>query len=117
MDHEDKILSRLSRMLVERRLLKVKLQAAAIDQDMILNLRNNICHELSITEAESRYFLFTGEAVNTTYDLDEERIHILFKDGSVKDITKVDNALIQQTLSSPIKKFYICSIGWDYPRK
>ena len=116
MEHEDKILSLLSRMLVERRLLKVKLQAEPIDQDIIRNLRNNICRELNITEDESRYFLFTGEAVNTTYDLHEERIHILFKDGSVKDISKVDNALIQQTLSSPIKKFYICSIGWDYPR-
>src|SRR5688500_6180195 len=73
MFHEDKILSLLSSMLVERRLLKVKLQAAPIDQDMIRNLRNNICRELAITVEESRYFLFTGEAVNTTYDLDEER--------------------------------------------
>ncbi|HUR10744.1 MAG TPA: HD domain-containing protein [Flavitalea sp.] len=109
--HDDKILSMLSRMLVERRLLKVKLQATSIDQSEFEQMRNRICHTLHITEEESRYFLFTGEAVNTTYDLHEERIHILFKDDSVKDIARVDNALIQQTLSSPIKKFYICYLG------
>jgi hypothetical protein len=38
-------------------------------------------------------------------------INILFKDGSVKDISQVDNALIQQTLASTVKKFYICHLN------
>ena len=38
----------------------------------------------------------------------DEHIHILFKDGTVKDISKVDNALINQTLFGTVKKFYIC---------
>lgn len=113
MHHPDKILSLLSRMLVDRRLLKVKLQSSPVDPDEVQKLRNNICRNLQLTEEESRYFVFTGEAVNTTYDLDEERIRILFKDDTVRDISKVDNALIQQTLSSPIKKFYICSVGFS----
>lgn len=111
MGHHDKILSVLSKMLVERRLLKVKLQSSPFNESEISALRNKICHTIQISEEESRYFLFTGEAVNTTYDPNEERINILFKDDTVKDISKVDNALIQQTLSSPIKKFYICYLG------
>ncbi len=38
----------------------------------------------------------------------EERINILFKDGTIKDISQVDNALIHQALASPVKKYYIC---------
>ncbi len=38
----------------------------------------------------------------------DEQINILFKDGTVRDISQVDNALIHRTLSSPVKKFYIC---------
>jgi UDP-3-O-[3-hydroxymyristoyl] glucosamine N-acyltransferase len=38
----------------------------------------------------------------------DERINILFKDGSVKDISQIDNALIHQQLSGPVKKYYIC---------
>lgn len=106
--HPDKILSTLCRGLVERRLLKVKLQAEALDPAWINEQRNRICSQLNITEEESRYFIFRGEAINTTYDPYEEKINILFKDGTVKDISKVDNALIQQSLASPVKKHYIC---------
>lgn len=106
--HPDKILSRLCRMLIERRLLKVKLQAASFDRDWVEQQRNRICESLGLTKEESRYFLFEGEAIGTTYDPNEERINILFKDGTVKDISQVDNALIQQSLSKPVKKYYIC---------
>ena len=108
MDHPDMILSTLSRLLIHRRLLKVKLAAEPFDDKWISEMRNIICKKLNITEKESRYFIFTGEAENTTYDPSEERINILFKDGTVKDISEVDNALIHQTLSTPVKKFYIC---------
>ena len=63
---------------------------------------------LGVTETEAAYLVFTGEASNTTYNPAEEHINILFKDGSIKDISKVDNALIQHNLSRPMKKFYIC---------
>lgn len=106
--HPDKILSTLCKMLVERKLLKVKLQAAPFDPDWIEEQRKSICKTLQISEAESRYFLFSGEAVSTTYDPYEEKINILFKDGTVRDISRVDNALIQQSLSTPVKKYYIC---------
>lgn len=108
MHHPDKVLSTLCSFLIHRRLLKVKLRAEPFDEETINKLRNVICQQLDINEPESRYFVFTGEAQNTTYDPAEERINILFKDGSVKDISQVDNALIHQTLSVPVKKFYIC---------
>lgn len=108
MHHPDTILSTLCRMLIDRRLLKVKFQAEPFDDDTLGGLRNAICQELNISSRESRYFLFTGETENTTYDPSEERINILFRDGTVRDISEVDNALIHQTLATPVKKFYIC---------
>lgn len=113
MEHSDKILSILCRLLVERRLLKVKLQAEPVDEALIQTLRNKICLFLGVTQKESSYFIFAGEAVNTTYDPSEERIQILLKDGSVKDISKVDNALIHHTLASPVKKNYICYLNTE----
>ncbi len=69
---------------------------------------NEACLQLDISKDEARYFVFAGEAVNTMYKTNDEHINILFKDGVVKDISQVDNALIHKTLSSAIKKFYIC---------
>ena len=106
--HPDKILSVLCRSLVERRLLKVKLQAGPFDELLVQEKRKEARDKLGITEAESDYFVFTGEFINTTYDPKDERINILFKDGTVKDISGVDNALIHQHLNSPVKKYYIC---------
>lgn len=106
--HPDKILSLLCRSLVERNLLKVKLQAMAADPAGVAEKRKEVAQALGITEAEAAYFVFTGETSNTTYDPGDERINILFKDGSVKDISSVDNALIQPTLKDTVKKYYIC---------
>jgi len=108
MDHPDKILSTLCKGLVDRKLYKVKLQANAFDDSFVNEKKKELMKRFSISNEEADYFVFTGEAMNTTYNPEDERINILFKDGSVKDISKVDNALIHQHLSSPVKKQYIC---------
>src|SRR6185436_19741690 len=105
--HPDKILSIICRSLVDRRLLKIKLQTEPFDQKAIQEKKCEVAKYLHITEQEAGYFAFTGEAINTTYDASDERINILFKDGTVKDISQIDNALIHQQLSGPVKKYYI----------
>ncbi len=113
MTHSDKILSLLCQMLVNRNLLKVKLQVQPFDNSLLATKRKKIATQLAITEEEANYFLITGHATNTTYNPIDERIHILFKDESVKDISEVDNALIQQQLVSAVKKHYICFLKTD----
>jgi uncharacterized protein len=107
-NHPDKILSTLCRSLVERKLLKVKLQAEPFEESLIKEKIKEACSSLSITEKEAAYFVFTGEASNTTYNPADESINILFKDGTTKDISQVDNALIQHNLKGTVKKHYIC---------
>jgi len=107
--HSDPVLSTLSQGLINRQLLKVKFQATPFDENYIEALRAGVGKALSIGAAEARYFVFAGEATNTTYNPADEKINILFKNGTVRDISQVDNALIHQTLSSPVKKFYLCA--------
>ena len=106
--HFDKILSRLCKGLTERKLLKVRFQPEPFDPLLIATLKSDVAQKLKITEAEAAYFVFTGEASNTTYNPDDEHIKVLFKDGTVTDIAQVDNALIHQRLSTPVKKYYLC---------
>jgi hypothetical protein len=96
---------------VERKLLKIKLQAEPFDDDLVNEKSKEVCRKLNISDDSSMYFVFTGEASNTTYDPGDERIYILFKDGTVKDISKVDNALIHQHLGSTVKKHYFCFLN------
>lgn len=106
--NEDPVLSGLSRGLVNRSLLKARLQAEPFDSGKVKNLQQIAADNLKISLSEASYFVFTGEHTNTTYNPDDEKINILFKDGSVRDISQVDNALIQRSLSMAVKKFYIC---------
>ena len=109
--HPDKVLSLLCRGLIDRKLLKVRLQATPFDEKTVMELRDRVSRQEQMTAEEAGYFVFTGQAANTTYNPSDEKINILFKDGTVKDISQVDNALIQQTLASAVKKFYICYLN------
>jgi len=110
--HPDKILSILCRSLVERKLFKVRLQAQPFNNEIVNEKKKELMKKLGINEKEADYFVFTGEASNTTYNPVDERINILFKDGTVKDISEVENALIHEQPSGlaigEIKKHYIC---------
>lgn len=110
--HPDKILSLLCRSLIDRRLYKVRLQAEPIDEQLVINLKEDLWQRMDLDDEALDYFIFTGEAANTTYNPADERINILYKDGTVKDISTVDNALIQQNLSRTVKKYYICCYRW-----
>jgi HD superfamily phosphohydrolase len=106
--HFDKVLSRLSKGLVERKLLKIKFASEPFDELLLESLRKDVAQKLGITDVEAGYFVFTGEAVNTTYNSADEHINILYKDGTVANISQVDNALIHQRLSTPVRKYYLC---------
>lgn len=106
--HHDKILSILCRALVDRNLFKVKLQNDPFDDQLVCEKKKEVMQKLGISAVDADFFVFTGEAINTMYNPFDEKINILFRDGEVRDISQVDNALIHQTLSKQVKKFYIC---------
>ncbi len=106
--HKDQVLSILCNALLNRKLLKLRLQNEHITFEEVLEKRESIANQLSVSQEDANFLVFTGEAENSLYNLNNERINILFKNGDVKDISQVDSPLIHQNLSHPVKKFYIC---------
>ncbi len=106
---KDAVLSRLCRMLVGRNLYKVQLSAASLDSELA---------EVSIAAAaltgfsgkELEYFAFGGTTSTSTYNTTDEKIQIAMKDGSVRDISEVEDPLVSQALAKPVLKNYICFI-------
>jgi HD superfamily phosphohydrolase len=107
-NHPDKILSILCRGILNRRLLKVKYFGKPVPPELIYEKKDGVKRWLDINDEEAEYMVFSGETGNKTYSTRDEHINILFKDGIIKDISEVDNALINQTLFGTAKKFYIC---------
>jgi HD superfamily phosphohydrolase len=106
--HPDPILSMLCQAVLNRNLFKLRLQAEPIDPVIVEDKKHAIKTELDVSAEDLNFLVFTGDAENSLYSFNDERINILFKDGTIKDISLVDNALIHQNLTLPVKKFYIC---------
>ena len=106
--HPDKILSLLCTRFLNRELYKARIQSEPFEESFVQTKKDQTIRQFGISTVEIDYLCFTGEATNTLYQTNDERINILFKNGIVKDISKIDNALIHQNLSAPVKKFYIC---------
>lgn len=106
--HKDFVLSTLCKKLLARNLYKIKLQSKPFNSAEINELQVKAMQQFKVDSSLFPYFVHTGTANNTMYKTEDERINILYKDGTVKDISAIDNPLIHQTISAPIKKFYIC---------
>jgi HD superfamily phosphohydrolase len=107
--HSDAVLSRLCRMLAERRLYKVQLSAASLDE-ALERARQQAKKITGFSGDELHYFAFAGSTSNSTYNTGDERIRIAMKDGSVRDISEVEDPLVSQALARPVLKNYICFI-------
>jgi hypothetical protein len=108
--HSDTVLSFLCKGIINRSLLKVKFFREPVAEGLMNEKKIAAQKKLNLCNGEEEWVVFTGEASSRTYDFEEEKIHILFKDGSVKDISEVDDALINSNLSGKVKKYYICYV-------
>ena len=105
--HPDKVLSLLCSRFLSRQLYKTTIQSEPFLPATIAAKQKESLDAFNIDASEVDFVCFTGEATNTLYQTKDERINILFKDGSIKDISLIDNALIHQNLSAAVKKNYI----------
>ena len=108
--HPDKVLSLLCSRFLTRKLYKTTIQSEPFLAAIIAAKQKESLAAFELDPSEVDYVCFTGEATNTLYQTKDERINILFKDGSIKDISLIDNALIHQNLSAAVKKNYICQL-------
>jgi hypothetical protein len=106
--HSDSILSMLSLGILNRKLYKCDLYTSTVPEDLITKYKKEILSYSPFTEECLPYLIVSGYVNVTTYFTEDEHIRILFKDGEVKDISEVDNALIHKALSAPVERFYIC---------
>jgi hypothetical protein len=106
-NNDDKILSTLCRMITERRLYKVVLSTNN-PEDLFEQKKKELQQKYNIPDEELGYYISTGVTSNNTYNINDERIQIAMKDGAVRDISEIDNPVVNQALAKPVHKNYIC---------
>ena len=107
-DHPDKVLSMLCRKLVNRELYKVELQKTPFPPEKVAAIKAEVQQRCDLTPAEADYFVFARDVENDAYRADDIRINILFKDGTLADITDASDQLNIDVLAKTVKKYYLC---------
>ena len=107
MQSKDIVLSRLASMLIERKLLKVKISNNSFDDEQVNEIRKIHQKELGMNDHEIKYFVFQEQMINNAYDHRKDTIKIKYKDGTVKDITDASDNLNVSALAKPVTKYYL----------
>lgn len=105
--HQDKILSKLSKMIVDRKLLKIEIQKEVFSLEKINKKKHKFSKKLQLSSEEINYFVFSQEIKNQAYN-SKKPILILSKKGKIKDIAKASDQLNLQALTKPVVKHFIC---------
>jgi HD superfamily phosphohydrolase len=108
---DDIVLSKLSRMFVNRNLLKIELQKEPFDQEYIEGKKREVKKALQVTQKEADYFVVTDILTNNAYKPHSGKIVILQKNGQTADLAEVSDMFDHELLYKTVKKYFLC-----YPR-
>jgi len=106
--HEDLALSALCQMVLNRRLLKIKLKSSPIKEETVQAYLDQVKSHYNCSDHEASYFVFTGSIENTAYDLQDQKIHILRNNGKITDITKTTDHFNLKAMARTETKYYLC---------
>lgn len=110
--HADPVLSLLCRKMVNRKLFHIEIQPEPFTGQQIEKLKEETAAVYRLSPGQADYFVFSGEVANNAYNPQFDRINILFRDGTVRDITEASDQLNIDLLSKTVKKYFLC-----YPKE
>ena len=107
-NHDDKILSVLAADLLDRRIFKVEIREEEPTTEETSQLKAALAAHFHIGEADADYLMSLNTIQKDMYDIHDDHISILYKDGTLKDIADASEILNVQLLSKKIRKYYLC---------
>jgi hypothetical protein len=110
--HPDKVLATICNDLVERRTFRIRLRSTPWEPERVAAIKAEVAKKLGIGVGEAEHFVLTDRIVNNAYDTSNDRIELLYKDGSVQDIAAASDTLGIQALARPVEKWYLAYPRW-----
>jgi len=107
-DHEDLIISKLSTMLLNRNLFKIKLTTTEPDEAEISMIKHAIKEQYNLDEKDLHYYFSYGKVTNSAYIASQGEISILSKTGEVRDVVEAADLPNIKAMSKLVSKYYRC---------
>ena len=106
---DDKILSTLAGDMLNRHIFKVEVSEHPVGNEHIEETARQIAQKMDISPEDARRYMMSIDTIQKDmYNVDDDHITILYKDGTTKDISEASELLNVQLLSKKIRKYYLC---------
>ncbi len=106
--HSDFVLSKLSNMILNRILLKIKFKNNPVSESKTEKITKQMMETYRISFNEAAYFVFNGSVSNLAYDQKQGGLKIMYKNGKLKEVISASDHLSLKVLSKTVTKHYIC---------
>ena len=107
--HPDKVLSFLSKNLLNRKLFNTKLivdKSSSLEELEII--KSKVAKDLNIPLELTSYFVFTDEVSNTLYNNQKQPIKVLTKSGQLIDFDKLNDVFSSSIMTQTLTKYFCC---------
>lgn len=104
--HPDKVLSTLSKGMVNRKLFKVQIANEPFTSEKKEEYMEKFMNKFNISEQEASYFVSSDSLATDMYNEYDESIKILYRDGTIKDIADASDMFNIELLSKKMEKYY-----------
>jgi HD superfamily phosphohydrolase len=106
--YDDKVLSMLSTMLLQRKLFQIVMSNDKIEKSVAEKLKIKIQSQLGVSEQEASYFIGKGSISNKAYIAEGQTINILTKAGQIVDVATASDLPNIKAMSKIVTKHYLC---------
>ena len=110
--HSDIVLSVLSRAMINRNLFKIEISEKPFEKERISALKELFAKKFNITKQEACSFISSDKLSTNMYCEKDDSIDILYKNGSVKDISIASDMLNIELLSKEVVKYYFAYLRY-----
>jgi uncharacterized protein len=107
-DSDDKILSILSKKLINRELFKIEVSKTEFSPDRIKVEKELIRDKYKLVGNEVDYFVYSETLVNNAYNQNKQNINLILKNGEIMDVSKASDNYNLTALASPVEKYCLC---------
>ena len=108
MNHEDRVLSIFSRVIIERRLLKIEFLTEPPSAERLSLEIDMAADTLKLSREDAKWFVISDQLTNKAYNSERDQIQILMSNGEIIPLTIASDNLNISTLSKPVTKYAIC---------
>jgi len=105
---KDRVLSTLCKSMLDRNLYKISISDQEPEKGQLEKDQKQFADSFDLSINEATYFHFSGAIANNAYNPEMDKINLIYRDGSIKDIANAADQLNIRVLSKEVKKFFHC---------